>query len=41
MSYEYSGMLEEGFNSLEEAENFIEKHLEEWDTWTIICEYRR
>ena len=41
MSYEYGGMLDEGFNSLEEAEAFIEKHLGEWDNWTIICEYRR
>ena len=41
MSYEYRGMLDEGFNSLEEAEAFIEKHLGEWDNWTIICEYRK
>ena len=25
----------------EEAETFIEKHLGEWDNWTIICEYRK
>ena len=41
MSYEYRGMLDEGFNSLEEAESFIEKHIGEWDNWTIICEYRK
>ena len=41
MNYEYRGMLDEGFNSLEEAEAFIEKHLGEWDNWTIICEYRK
>ena len=29
MSYEYRGMLDEGFNSLEEAESFIEKHIGE------------
>ena len=41
MSYEYRGMLDEGFNSLEEAESFIEKHIGEWGNWTIICEYRK
>ena len=41
MSYEYRGMLDEGFNSLEEAESFIEKHTGEWDNWIIICEYRK
>lgn len=41
MNYEYRGMLDEGFNSLEEAESFIEKHIGEWDNWTIICEYRK
>ena len=41
MDYKDRSDLEKGFESLEEAETFMEKHLGEWDTWTIICEYRK
>ena len=41
MKYEDRSTLDEGFKTLEDAEQFIEKHIGEWDNWTIICEYRK
>lgn len=36
-----SRQITEGFNTLEEAEGFIEENIEDYDNWTIITEYAK
>ena len=41
MNWDKRSLLEDGFNTLEEAEQFIAENIGEYDTWTIVCEYRK
>lgn len=36
-----SNIMDRGFDSLEEAEKFVEDNLPEYYTWTIILEYEK
>lgn len=36
-----SDQLRNGFESLEEAEEFIKENIEDYDKWTIIAEYEK
>ena len=40
-SWEKRNQLENGFNSLEEAESFIAENIEEYDNWIVVCEYKK
>ena len=41
MDYHKRNHLEDGFDTLEEAEQFIAENIGEYDLWTIVCEYRK
>ena len=40
-SWEKRNQLENGFNSLEEAESFIAENIEEYEMWIVVCEYKK
>ena len=39
MDYDDRDLINKGFDTLEEAELFIENNIEDYDNWTVICEY--
>lgn len=39
--WQKSTSFREGFDSLEEAEKFIEENIENYDNWTVITQYTR
>ena len=38
-NWEKRNQLENGFNSLEEAEQFISENIGKYDRWIVVCEY--
>lgn len=41
MDYNKRSALDDGFATLEEAEEFIAENIGKYDLWTIVCEYRK
>lgn len=41
MHYESRDKLNNYFKTLEEAENFIDKNIQDYEEWTIVCTYKK
>lgn len=41
MDYNKRSALDDGFDTLEDAEQFIAENIGEYDLWTVVCEYRK
>ena len=41
MNYESRDELNNYFKTLEEAEDFINKNIQEYEEWTIVCTYKK
>lgn len=39
MNYDKRSCIDNGFGTLEEAEQFISENIGDYDSWAIICEY--
>lgn len=41
LKWEISSQLHKGFETLEVAEKFIDENIPNYETWTIVTEYRK
>lgn len=39
LNYDKRSYINDGFETLEEAEDFISENMDDYDTWTVVCEY--
>jgi len=41
MDYNKRSALDDGFDTLEDADQFIAENIGKYDLWTVVCEYRK